>query len=343
VVVIRRAGFSLIELMLSLALGALVVIAIVQLFVASNAGNALLGGQARLQESSRAALEIIGHSVRNAGFYGCAADSTAIRVGLAGRGDEIFEFDVSRPAQAVSGGDGLGWHMAVAGNGGLPPAAAISGDVLVVRSLGVPQARLARALEPDGDPVVARIGSEQPFRVDDIVLLSDCEQGALFRVTGIVADGDDVALQRAPQSGGGPFANAEPPIPLSRNGRPYGTDALIAPLWSTAFYVAASRIDVNAAGTAVPALWMKEGPRAPVELVAGVEQLDVYFGVDRTPDDQASRVHRWLPYVQVQAPDRIVAVRVSLTVNSIDAVGAEDGMLRRTFSETFMLRNLARP
>ncbi|MFB3103489.1 MAG: PilW family protein, partial [Pseudomonadales bacterium] len=49
----RRTGFSLVELMISLALGVVVAAGLVQLFVDSARTYTLVSGQSRMQESAR--------------------------------------------------------------------------------------------------------------------------------------------------------------------------------------------------------------------------------------------------------------------------------------------------
>jgi type IV pilus assembly protein PilW len=340
----RHHGFSLIELLLALALGVLVVTAIVQLFVSNSASYSLLTGQARLQENGRIALEMIGRTVRQAGFYGCGPERQNILMGLNGTGDMIFEFDIMRPVQTVAGGGGINWYDGLPGNSGIPAAAAIAGDVLVVRSFGTPQLRLAETMQPDGDPVVALVGGQPPFAVNQVMMLADCDQGAIFRVTGVTNLGTRISLQHAPGSMGQIFENSPATTILSPTGLSYGRDALIAPLQTTFLYVAPSAAVVNNAGNIPSALWLKEGPRAPVELIAGVENLRILFGVDDAPGDDLMRVSRYLPYPTVLASGltarQIISVKASVTVNSTDVVAdVGDGLLRRTFTETFFLRN----
>jgi type IV pilus assembly protein PilW len=340
----RHHGFSLIELMLALALGVLVVVAIVQLFVSNSASYSLLMGQARLQENGRIALEMVGRSVRNAGFYGCAPERQNILMGLNGTDDMIFEFDILRPVQTIQGGTGITWYDGIAGNGGIPDAAIVAGDVLVLRSLGNPQVRLAQTMQPDEDPAVPSVNGQAPFAENQIVMLADCDQGAMFRVTGVANTGGNFSIQHAPGTSGQIFENSPATSVLAPTGLSYGRDALLAPVLTTFLYVAPSSVVVNNTGNVPAALWMKEGPRAPVELIAGVENLQVRFGIDDAPDDGVVRASRYVPYATVLAeglsPRQIVSVKASVRVNSTDVVTETgDGLLRRTFTETFFLRN----
>ena len=116
---IRRAqGFSLIELMLALALGLVVTAGIVQLFVGNNRTNQLITGQSRLQESARYALDFVSRSVRNGGFYGCDPESDKIYNTLNAPWNQIFELDLTTPVQGFDGtgnGNGVGdWTPSLA-------------------------------------------------------------------------------------------------------------------------------------------------------------------------------------------------------------------------------------
>ncbi len=69
----RAQGFSLIELMLALALGVVVTAGIVTLFVGNNQTYTLLNGQSRMQENARFAVDFMTRSAR------AAVTSVAIR------------------------------------------------------------------------------------------------------------------------------------------------------------------------------------------------------------------------------------------------------------------------
>ena len=96
----------------------------------------------------------------------------------------------------------------------------------------------------------------------------------------------------------------------------------------------------------------------PVEMVEGVENLQLLFGED-TDTDLVPNLYTTAS--SVTDFNNVVTVRISLTVNSIDSVGASvppslgclgaggfqdcisgevfDGLMRRTFTKTVQLRN----
>ena len=106
----RAHGFSLVELMLALALGVIVTAGIVQLFVGNNQTYALLNGQSRLQESARFSVDFIARSARAAGYLGCDPEPTKIYKTLNGTWAQLFEFNITQTIQAYTGttsGNGL--------------------------------------------------------------------------------------------------------------------------------------------------------------------------------------------------------------------------------------------
>ncbi|WP_374601099.1 PilW family protein [Niveibacterium sp.] len=64
-----QAGVSLIELMISLVIGMLVILAAVQLFSANKSGSIALDDSARIQENARAALDVMARHIRMAGYH----------------------------------------------------------------------------------------------------------------------------------------------------------------------------------------------------------------------------------------------------------------------------------
>ena len=78
-------------------------------------------------------------------------------------------------------------------------------------------------------------------------------------------------------------------------------------------------------------------------LEKGNPSADLLYGVDNTPADGISDANQYVTFPNVpNLPDvdQIVAVRISVTANSVDAVSdAGDGILRRTFTQTILVRN----
>ena len=363
-----QAGFSILELMISLLLGLVIIAGIVQLFVGNSRTYEIVTAQSRLQENARYSFDFITQAARDAGYFGCAPEDDFVINGLVGNWNQIPEYDLSRPLDGFdANGDGTytptdlltlprtegatNLNVHIAGNGidgtTLTPAA----DVVLFRSVEQPVARLNAVLQSDAEPEVFTPGGEPEFEVNDVVVVSDCEQAAMFNVTGVAVAGDVTTLSRADGTGffdnttsvttlGGDTLPAANPPPLSVLGRSYGGATTVGRVQTTIFFIAPSAI-ANEAGDNINALWRKVGSAAPVELVQGVEDMQVFYGVDTT-NDGAANVNRYLTIDNVADINSVVAVRVRLDITSPDAILRQDGTrdrLRRTFSKTISIRN----
>ena len=340
----RRQGFSLMELMLAAALGVVTTTAIAQLFISNSRSQATLAAQARLQESARHALDFIARSARNAGYRGCG---TAGHLGnaLNGTWEQVVEIDLSTPVEAFDA-TGAAWQPSLAKLPMRGGAAAYKSrnrinasrlqpgsDVVVFRraDIGVP---LARPVHDDTDPIVVA-GAARALRRDSFALLSTCGQAALFRVSSVAKHGGLTTLVRA--LGSGPFGNRSGAtlrpanIPYGDSTEPLGAAA--APAITEIYFVARSAN--NRPG--LPSLWRKTSTAAPAELVQGIVDLQLLFGIDTTPADDVRAPNRY-----VRAPaigtGPVRAVHLSVTASSMDAA-APGGALTRTFSRTVALRN----
>jgi type IV pilus assembly protein PilW len=70
------AGVSMIELMIALAIGLIIMLAVIQVFAASRAAYQLSEGMARVQENSRFAMDTLQRELRMAGHFGCVNDQS---------------------------------------------------------------------------------------------------------------------------------------------------------------------------------------------------------------------------------------------------------------------------
>lgn len=355
----NAAGFSLIELLLALALGLVIVAGIVQLFVANSQTYTLMTGQARLQESGRFALEFISRAARSAGYFGCLRQPDVLVRGLRGDWSFVPEFDVRRFVEG-SGGAGanaMRWpangtiFVHTEGNGISPAMVQAGTDAIVFRTLRQPVRPLVATLQPDGNPVISAPGGDPGFGVGDVVMVVDCQQAAVATITAMAVAGDEATLTFAAGASGSLFENlanvtnpvgASVPFTLSFLQRSYGEGAVVGAIESTYFYVAPG-LGVNNQNQTPLSLWQKVGTAGPVELVQGVEDLEILYGVDTTLNDGIANANRYFTYAGLLAagldPTQVVSIRVSVTVNSVDTVTDDNQVLRRTFSKTLLLRN----
>ncbi|MCX7064721.1 MAG: prepilin-type N-terminal cleavage/methylation domain-containing protein, partial [Proteobacteria bacterium] len=237
----RAQGFSLIELMLALGLGVVVTAGIVSLFVGNNQTYTLLNGQSRLQESARFSVDFISRSARAAGYFGCDPEPGKIYKKLNGAWNQIFEFDITTPIQAfhgVNNGNGVNdWTPALTL---LPRTGSVVGyipangvdisklrpqsDILVLRHVQIPGARIAAIVQSDTNPTVEVPAGGLDFVATNFVAINNCEQATVFRLANITGGGATRTLVRdvAPALGPGLYQNDPLNLTLSPTGIPYG-------------------------------------------------------------------------------------------------------------------------
>ena len=131
-------------------------------------------------------------------------------------------------------------------------------------------------------------------------------------------------------------------VSLSQQGRSYGSTldnqgSVVAKLNTDIFFVAESANNNNR-GDAITSLWRKRGTDAPVELVEGISDMQVLFGVDNTPSDDESSANRYVTYGSVGS-GVVRSIRVSIEANTVDVVSDSAEPISRTFTQTISVRN----
>lgn len=279
------AGVSLVELMIALVIGLALMLGVIQVFSASREASQLAQGNASVQENARFALEFLQRDIRMAGHFGCVNDQAHF---VKGEGDPVshlgvdtgsgspLDFSVSvqgyeAPGTAPDNVLTLGetWN----GNTALPDALAGlnprgGSDLLVLRFLspvGVPVTSIATGSNPviGFDAIKGARLTEDGVGTPQLFGLADCSHADVF--VGAYAAGAVTATSGS----------------LVRyNVQPTG-ETMLYRAESIVYYVgtgasgepALMRARANAAG----------GYNAGEELVEGIENLQVMFGLDATP------------------------------------------------------------
>ncbi len=371
-----QKGLSLVELMISLAVGSIITVGIVQLFGANSETYNVMMGQSRMQESARFALDFISRDIQKAGYRGCFSNNEQMKVNINNPDlNTPYEFDLR---EAVRGYNAAGvdiWSPALTElpniddpgsefvNGtGIDLGEVITGtDVLTLRN-AVQQdveVRLAVNNTPQTDPLivisppdgVAGLG----FGELDLALVHDCEKATIFHVTDIddTTNAPNITLQHTLLTD--PWANADNFLAIKNI---FEDDAYVSGIETNIYFIAPGT-GMNNVGETPLSLWRKAGTSAPVELVEGIEDLQVLFGVSTDGD---STPNQYLLANEVLDWKEVTMIRVTVVANTIDDVGGSstpthgctvqqclegepangvDGLMRRAFTQTVKLRNFS--
>ncbi|MEE8343217.1 MAG: PilW family protein [Gammaproteobacteria bacterium] len=310
----RQWGFTLVELMVALTISIVLLGGVLKVFANSKQTYRVQEALSRLQENGRYAIEFLARDIRTADFWGCVGDSTSVTNNLNPNNPGYIDF--------VAGGG-------VAGTDGATDTLTLRraiGSGLVVQTPYGPQ-ESANIAVPAGNNL----------QQGDIVLLSDCISGDLFQISnadpgtsGTVVHNTGAATTPGnfnPGPCGGGNAHC-----LSKV---YQGDAEIYVARETVYFIA------NGAG-GEPVLFRNVNQGGAVELVEGIENMQILYGED-TNGDGAPNAYNTATAVGANMAN-VVSVRVALTLRTLDdnivlQDGANDSRLRRNFTTTVAVRN----
>lgn len=342
-------GFSLVELMVAMALSLILLAGVLAIFASSRTTYETTDRLSRIQESGRFALDSIVRDLRSAGYLGCSRRSDFVSAlaaiaGVPAADTLLWNFGVPVEGFDAQGGVwGPAPDRAVAFATLVASGAVPSGDALVMRGpLG--EFEPVRVISPMNDTIdpVTVAAAPALLEADDVVMISDCEARAIFQITSNV--GGVLEHTDAPPPAGTP-GNATDDLQAA-----FSAAAELVPLQSVVYYLGPNETGTAGAGTS---LWRRiSGGGAPEELVEGVESFQVQYGQEVGANLEYRRAD------QVTNWGNVATVRIALLVRSMSEYGTDVGLpaydvldevvanpgdrhMRQVFTTTVNLRNRA--
>lgn len=352
---VSMAGFSLVELMVAMGLSLLLLAGVVAIFSSSRIAYESTDQLSRVQETGRFALDQLSRHIRSAGFSGCSRQPTAVASALNADTTATLEY-AFMDSPPVLGYDSSGsgtWSPALhPGIQGLAPDA--NSDVLVVRGarLDVVPMQLSQdmvaddgiTLDATGALVVKSAGSANGIQpgAGNVLMAYSCEAVSFF-----FANAAANQLMR-------PISDSTVPGNVT-NSTSYAflKAAEVVPVETVVYYVKPASVP---APPGMNSLWRKVGAANPEELVQGVEQMQIEYGIDVQGDRV---VDEYRPAAADVNWDRVVSVRIAMLVSSVQEYGTDrdertyqllgnevppprDRRLRDVFTTTIGIRNRVR-
>lgn len=322
-------GFSLVELMIVLALSSFLLIGVVKIFISSKVIFHTQEGISNIQENQRIALDQIIRDVSSAGYMGClqaSSDRIVNTLQIDSTTDPIdgYLYEFEFPIDGIEGGS--------------------DPDTLIIRraSEGAAVPLLNKMDSQDDDTLLVDDTHPNYSSLEqwDLAVLSDCSNAAVFLITndpqdpdnaGIIEHKSGVPVPSDLKYGGQENANTDF---LRVFGGKRNSIAKIYTVGTAKYFVDDSNSGVG------KSLYVDSGSR--YELIEGVEDFQVLYGitsdpVNPTPSDyvEANQVANW---------DNVISIKISLTLATLEPVGnniESDGRLRKTVSATIRMRNRA--
>jgi type IV pilus assembly protein PilW len=276
----RVRGFTLVELMVALTIGLIILSAVSMLFVSSKQTYNTQDSLARLQENARFAVQFIVKDLRMAGYYGCIDEIGEDSVNSTLNDESDFFYNAQIPMEGVNDATGT-WYPS--GTTTLPTGIKSGTDAVAIR-----KADSSTGLYLDQDmpntSAVLKTNAVHPDTgetltisdiLDDgeIIMISDCASADILQVTQLNDTDPHIVHNTGDDDPAPGNATKELSKPYSKSGN--GTR--IMKFTTVQYYIA-----TGASGN--PALFRKELNKSPVELVEGIENLQVLYGKDTDAD-----------------------------------------------------------
>lgn len=319
------AGFTLVELMISLVLGLLVVAGVGSVFIANQSAyrsNVALG---EVQESARTSFEFLAREIRSAGGNPCG--TTSVGSVLNNAGDQMLD-----DYTAIEGWDDATAIVPTQGSGGGEPVANES----AIRLAGAKDSRLVLNATTTPRTTVELDGTTSQIKKNDIAMLCDVNKATIFQVTSDPSSSSTLGHDDTGTSPGNQTECLNHPIPQAAGSdcNSFSPSSYLAIPTSYIWYVGE-----NSAGGRSLFRYGRGKDRNSVasEMVRGVWAMTVsYHEGGGSSYVAASGVGDW---------EDVDAARLELTVRSLGVgpdgrgVGTDNQPLERVFTTTVALRN----
>ncbi len=321
----KQLGISLVEVLVATVISLFLLAGIVQVYTGNKATFSFTNALAEVQENGRFAMDLISQDLRLAGVWGCVdvrgnfnkINNTLSAATVNGYTAQAYDFINNPPIQGVN-------------NNGIN-----NSDELTLRGARPGQANVRSPFNQNNIAIV----DNGWISADDIVLVARCGANDLVDE---VAQADLLAVAAKNDVNGPPDYDV---ISFTSNpSQLYENDASVIEMQTVQY-----DIQNNAAG--VPALFRQEFNQAPDEVVEGIEDMQILYGVDTSGNQYANQ---YLPAANNLNFANVVSVRIQLLVRSSDdnvtdeaqnytfngvPVTAPDRRLRQVFTSTIAIRN----
>ncbi|HBA64856.1 MAG TPA: pilus assembly protein PilW [Methylococcaceae bacterium] len=333
----RQSGMTLVEIMISLLIGAFLLGGVLQIFTNTKQTYRMQEGLSRMQENARFALDTLNHDLRMAGYQGCTAVTPNVIIDPKSPNPNPAPASLALGTMITIGGNdniANNWNSSACGNAN----ACIAGSDAITITFG---GTCGGALPEKASTAQIHInaGNTCDFKQYDIVMVSDCSAADIF-----------IATSASSSAGKQNLAHANNQNTDNKLSKIYDEGAEVFRFNSYTYF-----LRTGAGGQ--PALWRLDNSRAvqaginPIEMIDAIENMQILYGEDTTQDRVANRyvtannVGNWANVVSARASllarslnDNITSRPQTYTFNGATITPA-DRRLRQVFTTTIAVRN----
>ncbi len=318
---LKQQGLSLIELMIAMLVGLILIGGVLSIFISSRQSYGVNSGVARIQESGRFALSFITKPVRMAGYMGCGLSSSNFANDLKSPAntdlafnfkDGIVGFEYTGTAPGNTYNIASDQPSPTVGTGNWSPSLDASLQNLVIPGTDVMVLRISQIgdiagyVDPGQPPNGAQfwVTANPGIQAGDLMVISNCVNTIVVQASQVngVGNGHIVVNTGNTYQPG----NAVAGIPDTMVG------ASVMSVGSVVFYIGQGADGSPALFEAITDTNNANGFLSQ-ELVPGVENMQILYGVDTTGSQVPSQ---YVTANNVANWDQVVSVRVSLLMRS---------------------------
>ncbi|MEE8389018.1 MAG: PilW family protein [Acidiferrobacterales bacterium] len=316
----RQYGFNLTELMVAITIGLIVLAGASSVMISNKKTYTAQDSLARLQENARISMLILTSEMRNIGYWGCNPDMENVNSALESTAtDPSYLF--GNPVEGSEAGGPLqptNTALAVTPRSGT--------DVFIVRGPDTSESfTLEQAMTSQSASMKIAPGSG--LVAGEVLVITDCSSADIFQVTNINSSGTLVH---------NPGGDWEPGNEMDSGGnklsKAYNADATIMRFKANMFY-----IDTGASGE--PSLFRRSlavtssffQPESQ-EMVEGIENLQVLYGVD-TDGDKIANSYKRATFVGASTWNNVVSIRFGVIARALANLQTTDLKTAATASQ----------
>lgn len=344
----KSKGFTLVEIMVALAIGALLLSGIVQVFTSLKRTDRVGMALSRVQEAGRTAIDTLAYDMRMIGYKGCADPAIVENINIIANNPPTTDFIETsmRAFDVTAHGWSAGTELTNI-DGGDPREARLNSDVISIMRASEDSAGVDE--HDNNNSNVKVLGNPLNLSQGDIAILADCESMDIFRISNVTGTGTVT------------FAHGNNENTSPKLSKPYTDEnaRMLSFIANTYFVGDTGRKNMN--GDTIYALYRRNLAGTVDEIVEGVENLQITYGHEFVNGNR-----RFVPASTAGLDlTQVTSVKFSVLVSSTDpvldtsdsfeypmagaiaepesgggAVTYEDDMrLRKVFSMTVNLRN----
>jgi type IV pilus assembly protein PilW len=340
--------------MVAVTIGLIVLAAVSTVFVNTGRAYKNQDRMARVQDNGRFAMHYLIRDIRQAGYSGCLRDLSTNLINNLNTTTGFFygttNFNVSiEGIEDVSATGTPAWYPS--NDTTLPStvwrtsqATTAKPDLLAIRLLDT--STIANVTDSPMTALTANptVSDSSLFKKGDIVFLGDCIKVDVFQLS------DAPASSKLPHAAG---TGVSPGNSRSQLSKQYDTSARVYKFATRRYYIA-----LNA--NQIPSLYSDDNNGTPMELVEGIETLQVLYGVTDAPPNGAPTAYYKANALSAADWQKVVSVKIGILArtpnnkdldtdtNTYDVNGTTIGPFndrnsRRVFVATVALKNKVLP